>query len=98
MGVRVAGGLQVDCPHCGGCVEAPALRLDLVGFEGGRELLMVNPLGDLDDIVDDVRRAVVGRALEECGGVKKDAARRVGMKYSTFHDLVRRLGLDNADG
>lgn len=90
---RVAGGMPASCPSCGQHLAAPALRLELVGFADDMELLVVNPRQNLAKILDDVRRAVVEHALREAGGIQKEAAQLVGMKYSTFHDLVQRLGL-----
>jgi len=90
---------EFSCPHCG-----DTIRLEGVGlrFQGGDnshtvQLDLRHPQEPLDDVVDDVRRVLVIRALREANGVKVKAAVIAGMKYTTFYELVRRLGITDAD-
>jgi DNA-binding NtrC family response regulator len=61
------------------------------------QLDLRHPGEPLDDIVDDVRRVLVIRALREAKGVKVKGAEIAGMKYTTFYELVRRLGITDDD-
>jgi transcriptional regulator with GAF, ATPase, and Fis domain len=88
-----------SCPHCSGTI-----RLEGVGlkFEGGEtsetvQLDLRHPEEALDVVVDDVRRLLAIRALREANGVKVKAAEIAGMKYTTFYELVRRLGITDED-
>jgi len=90
---------EFACPHCG-----DTIRLEGIGlrFEGSGEaetvrLDLKHPQEPLDEVVDDVRRVLVLRALREANGVKVKAAEIAGMKYTTFYELVRRLGITNDD-
>ena len=56
-----------------------------------------HPDQPLDEVVDDVRRILAVRALREARGVKVKAAEIAGMKYTTFYELVRRLGITDDD-
>jgi transcriptional regulator with GAF, ATPase, and Fis domain len=88
-----------SCPHC-----HETIRLEGVGlrFEGGEisetvQLDLRHPEESLDVVVDDVRRVLAIRALREANGVKVKAAEIAGMKYTTFYELVRRLGITDED-
>jgi DNA-binding NtrC family response regulator len=90
---------EFSCPHCG-----DTIRLEGVGlrFEGAHDAATVqldlrHPDDPLDTVVDDVRRVLVIRALREANGVKVKAAEIAGMKYTTFYELVRRLGITDED-
>jgi anaerobic nitric oxide reductase transcription regulator len=47
----------------------------------------------LRSAVDDFKRSVVERTLEESGGSWAEAARRLGMHRSNLHHLAQRLGV-----
>lgn len=90
---------EFSCPHCAGTI-----RLEGVGlrFEGAAatetvQLDLRHPEEPLDAVVDDVRRVLAIRALREANGVKVKAAEIAGMKYTTFYELVRRLGITDED-
>jgi len=90
---------EFSCPHCSGTIRLEAIGLR---FQGGNNADTVrldvrHPEGPLDDIVDDVRRVLATRALREANGVKVKAAEIAGMKYTTFYELVRRLGITADD-
>ena len=90
---------EFACPHCSGTIRLQGIGLR---FEGGNEAHTVqldlrHPGEPLDDIVDDVRRVLVIRALREAKGVKVKGAEIAGMKYTTFYELVRRLGITDDD-
>ena len=58
--------------------------------------LDLEPRGrSLDAILRDIKRRLVVDALQHEKGVKSRAARSLGLKYSTFYELVRRLGVDD---
>lgn len=44
-----------------------------------------------------VKRSLALWALAECGGVKVAAARLLGLKYSTFWEMSKRLGVEDGD-
>ena len=52
-------------------------------------------LGRYHDAVNEAKRAVIRRALEEAGGTFTEAARLLGMHPNYLHRLVTRLGLRN---
>ncbi len=90
---------EFSCPHCSGTIRLQGIGLR---FEGGDNTNTVrldlrHPEDPLDDIVDDVRRVLAIRALREANGVKVKAAEIAGMKYTTFYELVRRLGITEDD-
>ena len=96
---RLGGRLEVDCPRCGDriVVESLAVRATAAG-QSGVPLDLERRGRSLDAILQDVRRRLVVDALRHANGVKSRAARSLGMKYSTFYELVRRLGVDDDDG
>ncbi|HLU67569.1 MAG TPA: nitric oxide reductase transcriptional regulator NorR [Kofleriaceae bacterium] len=47
----------------------------------------------LRDAVDELKRSIVERTLEETGGSWAEAARRLGMHRSNLHHMARRLGV-----
>jgi len=90
---------EFTCPHCSGTIRLQGIGLR---FEGSDEsdtvqLDLRHPEESLDEVVDDVRRALAIRALREANGVKVKAAEIAGMKYTTFYELVRRLGITDDD-
>lgn len=56
------------------------------------------PLPDFESTVKDYKRRLVGRALEENGGVMTRAAKALGVKYTTFVAMAHRLGVVEKDG
>jgi len=90
---------EFSCPHCSGTIRLEGIGLR---FQGGDRadtvrLDLRHPEDPLDDIVDDVRRVLATRALRDANGVKVKAAEIAGMKYTTFYELVRRLGISEDD-
>ena len=90
---------EFSCPHCNETIRLEGVSLKVQGHDNPEnvELDLRYPDQRLDDVVDEVRRILVTRALREADGVKVKAAEIVGMKYTTFYELVRRLGLLNKD-
>jgi DNA-binding NtrC family response regulator len=86
---------KVVCPHCHETSENLGLALNLtVGpVPDGVQVLMVRPGASMRAVVDEVRRALINDALHRAGGNQARAAARLGMKYTTFHTLARRLGI-----
>ena len=94
---RISGGLAFECPHCDSSVQAGHLSLafNLPGDRRDVQLFLVNPDNALEDVLDEVRRTLVSRALRDTHGNKSKAAAQLGMKYTTFYALVKRLGLED---
>jgi two-component system response regulator PilR (NtrC family) len=51
----------------------------------------------LDELVGEYERALLLEALEQCGGVKKRAAQRLGISFRSFRYRLEKLGLENDD-
>ena len=90
---------EFSCPHCDGTIHLQGVGLRFQGADNARtvQLDLRHPEEPLDDVVDEVRRVLVIRALREANGVKVKAAEIAGMKYTTFYELVRRLGITDDD-
>lgn len=86
---------QIVCPHCNKPSESIGLALNLtVGpVPEGVQVLLVRPGATMRSVVDDVRRALINDALSRVNGNQARAAKLLGMKYTTFHTLSRRLGI-----
>lgn len=86
---------RIACPHCGETDENVGMALNLtVGpIPDGMQMFLVRPNATLRTVVDDVRRALINGALERADGNQARAAKLLGMKYTTFHTLARRLGI-----
>ncbi len=48
---------------------------------------------DLKDAVNQYTRALIEAALARCGGVQRRAAQLLKVRPSTFHEMIRRLGI-----
>ena len=100
---RVAASFQLNvddvarsaCPQCGHQTEGQGLALNLTlgPIAEGLQVLLITPGSDMRSVVDDVKRTLVYGALRQTGGNQARAAKLLGMKYTTFHALVRRLGI-----
>ncbi len=90
---------EFTCPHCGDTIRLEGIGLRFEGAQNAAtvQLDLRHPDDPLDAVVDDVRRVLVIRALREANGVKVKAAEIAGMKYTTFYELVRRLGITDED-
>jgi transcriptional regulator with GAF, ATPase, and Fis domain len=86
---------QVVCPNCSKPSESIGLALNLtIGpVPEGVQVLMVRPGATMREVVDDVRRALINDALRRVNNNQARAAKLLGMKYTTFHTLARRLGI-----
>lgn len=83
------------CPECGS-----ALRLQLQAGHPSRveprplrPAPTPEPIPDFDASVRDFKRELLGRALDENGGVMTRAAKALGVKYTTFVAMTHRLDL-----
>lgn len=90
---------EFACPHCAGTIRLQGIGLRFEGSDHAETIQfdLRHPEQPLDEVVDDVRRVLVIRALREANGVKVKAAEIAGMKYTTFYELVRRLGITDED-
>jgi transcriptional regulator with GAF, ATPase, and Fis domain len=73
--------------------EGLLLNLTLGPVEEGVQVLLVRSGAALGVAVDDLRRALIQDALSRAQGNQARAAKLLGMKYTTFHALARRLGI-----
>jgi two-component system response regulator PilR (NtrC family) len=53
---------------------------------------------DLDRLVYDFERAIVGKALERAGGVRKKAARLLGISFRSLRYRLDKLGFERPEG
>ena len=92
--LNVEKGVGFFCPHCGEPGEDAGLTLGLtIGPSlDGMQVLLVRPGASLESVLDDVRRTMIRDALKSSHGKQSAAAMLLGMKYTTFHALARRLG------
>jgi DNA-binding NtrC family response regulator len=90
---------EFSCPHCNGTIRLQGVGLRFEGSDEAEtvQLDLRHPDEALDEVVDDVRRVLVIRALREADGVKVKAAEIAGMKYTTFYELVRRLDITDEE-
>jgi two-component system response regulator PilR (NtrC family) len=51
----------------------------------------------LESLVDDYERRLLGEALREAGGVKKQAAKLLGISFRSFRYRLEKLGLEESD-
>ena len=54
------------------------------------------PSGNLDEILASYERGLLSDALQRAGGVKKRAARLLGISFRSFRYRLEKLGLDDA--
>ena len=68
-------------------------RLNATGHQAPTEL-QVPPSGiDLDNAVEDLERRLITQALEHTGGLKKEAARLLGISFRSLRYRVSKLGI-----
>jgi len=48
---------------------------------------------DLNDLLQDIERGIIVRALARSRGNQKEAARLLGLKYTTLNEKVKRHGI-----
>ena len=83
------------CPRCYEWINAYTVQISL-SFDkvaGVTDLYMVNPDMPLKDVVEEVQRVLIRRAMLRANGVMSRAAEIAGMKYTTFWEMARRLDL-----
>lgn len=95
---------QIRCPDCGGLVELRDVRVAVTirppASEHAPGPTIEVPLDSddsLDEVITGVKRRLVVRALRRAGGVKTRAAELVGIKYTTFYNLVERLDITDEE-
>ena len=93
----------LECPSCGS-----ALRLQLGHVDGESPFVPPNGRGlrsapqpdglpDFEDSIENHKRELLRRALDENDGVMTRAAKALGLKYTTFVAMVHRLGIMESD-
>ena len=53
---------------------------------------------DLEDLVNNYERALLGEAMRAAKGIKKRAAQLLGISFRSFRYRFEKLGLDRNDG
>jgi two-component system response regulator PilR (NtrC family) len=82
------------CPD--GVIELETLPPTILDPKRGetKSLLPVGG-GNLDEMMNDFERSLLGEAMERCGGVKKKAAALLGISFRSFRYRFEKLGLDD---
>lgn len=95
--ISVPGGIQSICPQCGATSAGHDVTLGLaIGpVAEGTRLFLVESDSELEEVLEKVRRVMVGSALRRTSGNIARAAQHLGVKYTTLYSIVRRLGLDD---
>jgi two-component system response regulator PilR (NtrC family) len=81
----------------GGTIEVDALPPNLLqpAVDGAVRSSVLPPDGaNLDNLVNDYERGLLLEALERVGGVKKRAAKLLGVSFRSFRYRLQKLGLD----
>lgn len=93
-GVERGGRVVVTAEHLGEVPSASgAPQVGPVEQQADRSSRVVLDDRSLNELVDDFRRDVIRRAVEEQDGNWAAAARRLGMHRSNLHHLAKRLGI-----
>jgi len=98
------GAQGLSCPRCGSALQlqlepAPPPSSD-TRHETTPPLRAAptpEPLPDFESTVNDYKRQLIRRALEENGEVMTRAAKALGLKYTTFVAMAHRLGVVEKD-
>ena len=87
------------CPECG-----TGLSLRLLATQAAHHVAPSiapaashEPLDQFDDAVNEFKRDLIARALQENRGVMTRAAKTLGLKYTTFVAMAHRLGITKDD-
>ena len=82
----------------GPVIEVDALPPTVTEERTRRDGPRIPPEGvKLEALVDEYERSLLGEALREAGGVKKQAARLLGISFRSFRYRLEKLGLDETD-
>jgi two-component system, NtrC family, response regulator PilR len=81
-------------PHIDADVLPALERRGPAGAREGANVEIPEDGIDLDGVLRDYERAIVVRALEQCGGVRKKAARLLGITFRSLRYRLVKLGLD----
>jgi two-component system, NtrC family, response regulator PilR len=91
--VTMASGPRIDVG------DLPRLRQTVApGASDGAEVAIPDEGFDLDRALADYERAIVLRALEQSGGVRKRAARLLGITFRSLRYRLAKLGLAEGEG
>lgn len=89
---------RIECPRCRARFWLESVTLGIAGARPQQIRLDLRyPDAPLDEVVNQVKRTLVIRALRQAEGVKSRAAEIAGMKYTTFYELVQRLGVTDRE-
>jgi two-component system response regulator PilR (NtrC family) len=81
----------------GGTIEVDALPPNLLrppGDGAGRNTVLPAEGANLEELVNEYERGLLLEALERAGGVKKRAAKLLGVSFRSFRYRLQKLGLD----
>jgi len=93
----------LECPSCGSVLRLQLAEADgdsMFAMASGQRLRSAPPQGALPDFeasIEDHKRELLRRALDQNDAVMTRAAKALGLKYTTFVAMVHRLGLVNDD-
>jgi two-component system NtrC family response regulator len=68
---------------------------DLAFLQPAAMIMPVVGTTDLPGAVERLERAMIARALQEAGGVRAEAARRLGIHRQLLHEKMRRYGIES---
>jgi len=81
-----------------GIVTPSSLPLTLQGEIAGGDIIKVpEGKGSMTDIIEDLERQLIVKALKECGGSQTSAALSLGLKRSTLRYKLEKYGLVSTD-
>jgi len=77
-------------------IDLSAMPPTVMGSQAPRSDARIPPDGvKLEALVDDYERSLLGEALRTSGGVKKHAAKLLGISFRSFRYRLEKLGLDD---
>jgi two-component system, NtrC family, response regulator PilR len=87
--VTLSAGPRIDVE------DLPPLRASLpIGGRAGARVELPDEGIDLDRVLGEYERAIVQRALDQCGGVRKKAAHLLGISFRSLRYRLVKLGID----
>jgi len=88
---------RLRCPDCGSSLRLTEVSLEVSGVSTASPQRLRLDIGDqnggLYEQVAELQRRLIRDAMRRNAGVKTQAAEDLGMKYTTFLEMGKRLGL-----
>lgn len=91
---------DLSCPQCGAALLLQLHTRATEGRKAGDLPAAPKPetRPDFETSVNALKRDLLEQALQESGGVMTQAAKAIGLKYTTFVAMAHRLGVVESDG